>query len=341
MSEDSIGIGVLGLGFMGRTHVRAWNAATQDGHACHLAAVSDARPEALTGEDQASGNIEASAGERLFDPGVVHCHTEPEALFADESVQIVSICTPTDSHVELCLRALEAGKHVLIEKPLALTAEACEPVARAAASASTLCMPAFCMRFWPGWDWLAREAKAGSFGAVQSASFRRLASPPAWNPDFYRDPTKTGGALVDLHIHDTDFVRFAFGEPDSVQSTGTLDHVTTHYQYANGPTHVAAEGAWDHHPGFPFEMRYVVVFEEATADFQFGREQPLLVHKGGESQAIPLADHLGYDGEVRHLLAAVRGECELAATAEDALATARLLDLERSSLMAASAPVTG
>ena len=72
MSNDSIGIGVLGLGFMGRTHVRAWNAAQRDGQPCHLAAVSDARPEALSGEDQSSGNIEASAGERLFDPAVVH-----------------------------------------------------------------------------------------------------------------------------------------------------------------------------------------------------------------------------------------------------------------------------
>src|SRR4029453_5583634 len=90
-------------------------------------------------------------------------------------------------------------------------------------------------------------------------------APPAWSPAFYGDPARSGGALFDLHVHDADLVRWLFGAPGAVTSTGTLDHVTTLYRYADGPAHVVAEGGWDHAGGFPFSMGYTVVFERATA----------------------------------------------------------------------------
>ena len=188
------------------------------------------------------------------------------------------------------------------------------------------------MRFWPAWRWLAERVRSGEFGAVRSASFRRLASPPAWAPEFYRDPARTGGALVDLHVHDADFVRFCFGEPSAVASTGDLDHVTTLYRFDEGPVHVAAEGGWDHSPGFPFRMRYTVVFERATADFDMGREPELLLCRDGGEQPVEVDPLPGYDHEIRHLLAAIADPAlALDATIEDAWRTARLLDAERTS----------
>ena len=140
----------------------------------------------------------------------------------------------------------------------------------------------------------------------------------AWSSGFYADLSRSGGALFDLHIHDVDFALRLFGAPDEVLATGDLLHVTGLFRYAEGPGHVSAEGAWDQAPGTPFRMRYVVNFENATADYDIGREDPLLLCREGEAEAVALAPHTGYDGEVRHFLAAVRGEVPLAVRLEEA-----------------------
>jgi len=330
VTERSIGVGVVGLGFMGRTHVGAYRAAAEGGSPNRLVAVCDAVPERRAGRVGAAGNLEGEEREeRLFDPADVRAYEHPAELFADAEVELVSICTPTDSHVSLAIAALEAGKHVLVEKPVALRAADVERLVAAAKAASTLCMPAHCMRFWPGWDWLHERVRSGDLGAVRSAVFRRLASPPAWSPDFYADAARTGGALVDLHIHDADFVRWCFGEPDEVHATGNLDHLTTLYRYADGPAHVVAEGGWDHTSGFNFQMRFVVVFEQATAEFDLARDPQLTLSRGGETSAVELPEGDGYLGEVRHLLDAVRsGKGGLRCTLDDALGVARLLERE-------------
>lgn len=329
-----IGVGVIGLGFMGRMHVDAYRGAAAAGFANRLIAVCDRDPERRAGRIAARGNLEKDRGEaRLFDPGAVRGCADPLELIADRAVELVSICTHTETHVPLALAALEAGKHVLVEKPLALSSRAIEPLAAAARVSRTLCMPALCMRFWPGWSWLRERVVAGDLGRVRSAVFRRLGSRPAWAGEFYGDAAKSGGALFDLHVHDADFVEWCFGTPESVSSTGSLDHVTTLYRYADGPSHVVAEGGWDHAPGFPFRMRFTVVFDEATADFDLAREPQLLLARGGRAEPVELPRTTGYDEEVRHLLARIRsGTRDLAATIDGALSHTKLIEAERASL---------
>lgn len=335
-----IGVGVVGLGFMGRTHVEAYRAADAAGFANRLVAVCDASPERRAGLAFQGGNItQGSGAERLFDPQLVRAHERFDDLLDDQRVELVSICTPTTSHVDLAVRALRAGKHVLVEKPLSLSAAALEPLARAAEEARTLCLPAHCMRFWPGWDWLVERLRAGSFGAPHSAVFFRLGSRPDWSP-IYADLEATGGALVDLHLHDADFVRHAFGEPRAVSAGGSLHHVTALYGIKGGPAHLAAEGGWDHTGGFPFRMGFRVACAEATVVYDLTADPVLRVHRGGAAEAVALAAGTGYDGEVRHLLAAVAaGGGELRVTVADALGTARLLDAERESLRRGGARV--
>jgi predicted dehydrogenase len=329
----NIGVGVVGLGFMGRTHIEAYRAADAAGFANRLVAVCDSDPERRSGRAPQGGNITQGSGARqLFDPARVRAHAELDALLDDERVELISICTHTSTHVDFAARALRAGKHVLVEKPLALRAAALEPLLRAAQEAQTLCMPAHCMRFWPGWDWLIERLRAGTFGAPQSAVFARLGSRPDWSP-VYADDAATGGALLDMHLHDVDFVRHAFGEPRAVQAAGTLQHATALYRYPKGPAHVSAECGWDHTGGFPFRMRYLVVCAEATLEYDLAREPLLRVHHKGTIEPVPLAGTTGYDGEVRHLLAAIaEGRADLRVTVEDAMGTARVLDAERESL---------
>jgi predicted dehydrogenase len=334
MSKQApLGVGVVGLGFMGRTHVEAWRAAGSAGFANRLVAVCDTDPERRAGRAMQGGNITQGSGqELLFDPALVRGYEGIDEFLADEAVEVVSICTHTRTHVDFAVRALRAGKHVLVEKPVALNAAAMEPLVRVAAETDRVCMPAHCMRFWPGWDWLAERNRAGTFGAPRSVVFRRLGSRPDWSP-VYADDEESGGALVDLHLHDVDFLRYAFGDPQAVLAGGSLGHVTALYRYAEGPRHAAAEGGWDHSGGFPFRMGYLAVFEEATVEYDLGHDPVLVVHRGGSAEPVEVASYSGYDGEVRHLLEALaEGRRELRVTVEDALATARLLDAERESL---------
>jgi len=329
-----LGHAIVGLGLMGRTHLRALDAVRRAGFGARLVAVCDRHESRLSGRVPPGGNLPSRRGaRRLFDPAQLLATSDFDELLADERVDSVSICTHTDSHVELALRALAAGKHVLVEKPVALEPAAVRSLARAAAKARRIAMPAMCMRYWPGWDWLAARVRDRRFGRVRSAVFQRLASAPDWATDFYADARRSGGALVDLHIHDADFVRWLFGAPRALISAGSLEHVTTLYHFARGPAHVVAEGGWDHSEGFPFRMRYLVVFERATADFELGRAAPLLLHRGGKSTPVALAPGDGYRGELRAFLRAVSGGARAGLpTMDEAAAVMELLAAERSAL---------
>ncbi len=327
----TVRVGIVGLGFMGRTHLGAYKSARARGFANELVAVCDADPERRAGRPGGQGNIEAlSVPELMFDPASVRAYASPFDLFADGGVELVSICTHTDSHVELALAALAAGKHVLVEKPLALEAAEIAPLVSAAEASKTLCMPAHCMRFWPGWDWLKERVDSGDLGPVRSAVFRRLSAPPSWSPEFYANAARSGGALLDLHIHDADFVRHCFGEPDRVTAVGTLDHLSCSYHFAEGPAHVVAEGGWDHSMGFAFQMRFVVVFEEATAEFDLSRDPQLLLSRAGVSSPVSLPPGDGYTGEICHLLGKIaREERNLRVSCREAHDLALMLAEER------------
>lgn len=332
MSQRPIGVGVVGLGFMGGTHVAAYRSAHAAGHPNRLVAVCDSRPERLSGEGGAGGNIETGSGSQRLDSAEVRSYQSYEAFLADPDVSAVSICTPTDSHVDLALAALRAGKHVLVEKPVAVAPDEVERLEWVARESGTVCMPAHCIRFWPAWAWLLDAVRDGRFGSVRSAVFRRLATPPAWSQSFYEDTARSGGALFDLHIHDTDFVLACFGPPEAVSSTGSSHHVTTLYRYPDGPAHVVAEGGWDHSQGFPFRMQFTVVFEDATADYAHLRQPELQLFHEGEARAVETDGTTGYDEEVRHFLDAIARGTPPAVGLAEALATARTLVAERASL---------
>lgn len=338
-NERTIGVGIIGIGFMGCTHLAAYQRARADGVPCRVVAVSDRSAERLSGRAPASGNLDSgAAAEQLFDLAEVAAYADADALLADDAVDLVSVCTHTDTHVEIASRALAAGRHVLVEKPVALDVAGVETLMDAAERAQRFCMPAMCMRFWPGWDWLKDKADTRTFGRVISARFERLGAPPAWGGGFYGDLSRSGGALFDLHVHDVDFVYHLFGPPRAVSSAGTPAHVASRFDYPDIPGQVAAEGGWMTAPAFPFRMRYLVEFERAVAEFDSLRDPALLVHGGGAPAAVELPDRNGYDGEVRHAVDLALGwRVAMVAPLEDALAVTRLILAERASLASGAA----
>jgi predicted dehydrogenase len=327
----SLRVAVCGLGFMGRTHLAAYAAAAAAGFPNRLVAVADRNAERRAGRLGGGGNLPTGEERAAFDPGEVRAYAHPEELAEDAHIDLVSICTPTPTHVALAERCLLAGKHVLIEKPVALESASVRRLAAVAASTGRLCMPAHCMRFWPGWSELAAALRAGRLGRVRSAIFRRLAARPSWSPGFYGDIGKTGGALFDLHVHDADFVRLCFGEPRALFVRGGRDHLAVAYD-VDGPPLVLAEGGWDLPANHPFEMAYEVVGERETWRYELTSSGPRLEIFGAEDapgsppRLMPLATETGYELEVRALLAAIAAGQPAPVGLEEAVGTIALLE---------------
>lgn len=142
-------VGVIGLGSMGYTHLDIY-AGRDD---CAVVAVSDGNPKRLSGELMPTGNIEGQA-KAGFDLATARKYADAAELIADPEVEFVDVCAVTPLHAELGEAALRAGKHVLIEKPVARTAAEAQRLAEAWAATDRVAMVGMCMRFWPGWSWL-------------------------------------------------------------------------------------------------------------------------------------------------------------------------------------------
>lgn len=337
MSATPVTVGIIGLGFMGRTHLDAYLRAAGEG-LCRVIAVADQHVAARLADRAPKGNIAAADAPPPL-PTDLKSFADPAALLAEPRIDLVSICTPTDTHVGLTLAALGAGKHVVVEKPVAVDPGDVYKVLCAEHSAKRVVMPAMVMRFWPGWAWLREQVRAKTYGRLTGLTLRRLGSMPGWSPEFYRDQARTGGALVDLHIHDADFVLWTLGFPSSVTTVGTLNHAVTTYRFEGelADAHVVAEGGWGQAPGSPFRMEYTAYFERATATFDLSRSPAVVVYRDGASETPALPTLGGYDLEIRHAIEAVAafkaGRSEaLRATVMDAMNVAALLQYERQSL---------
>jgi predicted dehydrogenase len=334
-------VAILGLGFMGRTHAGGYARAAASGLPVRVVGVADPKAHAiLVGASISAGNI--ATDPLQLDTSSVRTYTTAEQALADPEIDAVSICTYTDTHAAMTLAALHAGKHVLIEKPIALTAAEVERVQQASSSRPHLvAMPAMCMRFWPGWDWLKDRIADETLGRLRSLTLSRLGAGPTWSPEFYRDISRSGGALLDLHVHDTDFICHCLGVPTRTLTAGCHNHLTTLYQYDHLPgVHIAAEAAWDVQPAAGFRMRYFAHFERASAEWDLGHAPTVMVYEGASSRAITPASaqfQNGYDAEVAQFvqacLAAKTGKpFALRASMESAVQVAHVLERERSGM---------
>lgn len=334
----AVGVGVIGLGFMGAVHARAYAEA-----GARLVAVCDRSAARLRGEVGGDGNLGGADVQRLFDPASVHATPDLTAFLATPGLDLVSVCTPTDTHAATATAALRAGKHVIVEKPVALEVEAVLTLDAQARRADRLCMPAMCMRFWPAWAWLASAIADGRFGALRALRLDRLGAPPAWGMDFYNDTSRSGGALFDLHVHDTDFVCHALGTPRAVRSAGDARHLTTMYAYEDSGLQVVAQGGWLKSPAWPFRMRYLAEFDAAVCDWELGRAGELRVYHGGGTTETPDLDPRdGWRVEVEAMVKAVarRAATPPATMASAAVSTGVLL-AERESLRTGSVVAVG
>jgi predicted dehydrogenase len=335
--SKTVNVAVVGLGFMGVTHLKAY----QKTSGAHIAAVCDAarKPDENGFLGGVGGNVGTDDGVKLDMSSTRH-FADFNDLLADPNIDLIDICLPTAAHTKFSVAALKAGKHVICEKPLARTSDQAREIVEAAESASSFFMPAMCMRFWPGWDWLKSTIDTGTYGKVLAARFRRVSGPPAWSKGTYLKGSESGGALLDLHIHDVDFIQHCFGRPKAVFAQGTtrisgaIDHVVAQYDFGNGIP-VSAEGSWIMTGSHGFNMAFTVVLENATIDFDLtrGADALRLFEDEKDGQTIKPEGIDGYVGELQHMLDSIQaGTAPTRVTARDGMTAVEICEAEEQSV---------
>jgi predicted dehydrogenase len=271
-----------------------------------------------------------------------------EALIAADDVDVVDICLPTYMHAEWAIKAMEAGKHVLCEKPMALTESDARKMADTARSKGVKFMVAHVIRFWPEYQVLKRIHDSAELGELLALSLRRVSPNPTWSwQDWLNTAPKSGAALVDLHVHDADFVRYLLGEPKGLSATGTRkeggwDYVFCQYFYPNKA--VSAEAGWNLPPDFPFSMAYRAVYEKGTLDFNTSHSPTLALYRTGggvEHPELPtpevgasasggnISDLGGYFNEIQYFIECVEKDRDPSVvTPDDACKTVALVENE-------------
>lgn len=228
--------------------------------------------------------------EKIAAPHGARATTSFDDLLNDPSIDVIDCCLPTYMHADISIRAMEAGKHVLCEKPMALTvADADRMIATSEATGKRL-MIAHCIRFWPEYVVVRDLVKSGRLGRLLSINMTRYGAFPSWSWENWlsREDLAGGGAL-DMHIHDTDFANYILGTPQSQTSIGTIDergpsHIFTTLHYPGTVIHL--EGGWNLPPATPFKMAFRAIFEQGAAIMDGGPLSLYTADGGSETPEI-------------------------------------------------------
>ena len=292
-------IAVLGLGFMGSAHLKALKSVPDATLAAILSNDDRAREGDLSG---VQGNL-GGPGEQ-YDFSCVKKYRDSTELIADPEIEAVDICLPTFLHASVALRALMAGKHVLVEKPMALTGEEADELLREAKRRNRILMSAQVLRFFPQYQVLRDTLP--TLGVTRHAFFRRRCAAPAWS-QWLQNKALSGGGVFDLLIHDIDMALWLFGVPLSVSAIGPedlprgIDILNATLFYPKG-LQVSISGGWHHPKSYPFSMEYTVVADGGTIDYSSAGRPPTLYKDDGTAVPLEIATHDGYVEEIKYFV---------------------------------------
>lgn len=269
-------VALIGIGGMGGCHFDVYKSIPD----CKVVAVADVRVD--------------MAKEKVNDESV-HIYSDMDTLLANETVDMVDICTPSYMHADMVIKTLEMGINTLTEKPMSLTESDCEKIIEAAKKSSAKFMVAHVVRFMAPYSYLADEIKKGELGNLLRLDMKRVGSIPVWSwEDWMRDCSKSGGTPIDLSIHDIDFVQSVLGEPDDVNGVYYKLNDNNDFVVANmiyGKTVVSTEGTWYNYE-LPFNASYRAIFQNGAIELKDG-----VVYKNGQKIELD-ADDAELDSEI-------------------------------------------
>jgi 1,5-anhydro-D-fructose reductase (1,5-anhydro-D-mannitol-forming) len=321
--------GIAGFGFMGQMHFRCLKAL----EGVRVAAVCDSDPDIAAKAGTTKGNIEGRQRDVSFSE--FELYRDFDSMLENEDLDVVSITLPTYLHKLFTIKALNAGLHVFCEKPMALNSNECAEMISAAQKSGRELMIGHCIRFWPQYSKAKEIIDSGKYGGVISAVFHRLASAPDWGDCWFKNEKLSGGMAMDLHIHDTDFIQYLFGIPQSVLSAAASDknglmvHISTLYNYGDNKL-VTADGSWAMTPSFGFKMSFNIAMERAVMVYDSTFERPLMLYPLEGDPFSPLAaDGDGYQWELDYFIRKVKG-CDIQeiTSAEQSALSVRIVEAE-------------
>jgi UDP-N-acetylglucosamine 3-dehydrogenase len=282
-------VGLVGAGFMGGVHLNAYTAIPE----AEVVGVADARIEsAVAGAEVVGARPYASY----------------EDLVAAEDVEVVDVCLPTAFHRDLAVRAAGEGRHVILEKPIARTMQDAQEILQAFSGDGPRLFVGHVVRFFPEYVGIKEKIDAGELGTVGVVrTSRRSPFLFGWN-DWYADWRVSGGVLLDLVIHDFDFLRWALGDVERVYARGMLgreynrlDYALVTLRFVSGAVaHV--EGHWGY-PG-PFNYSIEVAGSGALLTLDSTEPAPLELIGGAAPGEAPelAAGKNPYEKELEHFV---------------------------------------
>jgi len=300
-------VGLIGIGFMGRGHLDNYIRLDSEGAPVKLAAICDIDKEKFEGKF-IKGNIDV--GNDQYDFSKYNLYTDIDEMLEKEDLDYVDIALPTYLHAQITINALNKGLHVLCEKPMALHSKDCKAMIDAAEKNHKKLMIGHCLRFWPEYECLKEYVKIGMFGNVVGGYFYRGGSTPKWSyENWLIRKEKSGGALMDQHIHDVDTINWLFGKPVSVSTLGKnviegsgYDIVSTNYVYEDRKV-INAQDDWTLNGDYGFQMSFRVNFEKGSLEYEKG---VLKIRPHDAKEFVPeLSKDTGYYREIKYFMESI------------------------------------
>lgn len=323
-------VGLIGIGFMGRGHLDNYLRFEKEGAPVKLTAICDIDSDKFQGKF-IKGNIDV--GNNKYDFSKYRLYTSIDEMLEKEDLDYVDIAIPTYLHAEATIKALDKGLHVMCEKPMALNSEECADMVEAAKKNNRKLMIGHCLRFWPEYQYLKECVEDERYGKVQFGYFFRGGSTPAWSyENWFLNKEKSGGVLLDQHIHDIDTINWLFGMPASVSTISKnviegsgYDMVCTNYIFDDGKI-INAQDDWTLNGGYGFEMMFRVNFEKGNMTFEKGTLK--VYPDNGESFIPELSKENGYYREMKHFYESIINGKPVAAPPESAMDTIKIAEAE-------------
>ena len=272
---------IIGFGGLGKKHLmNLVNLQSARGDFCLSAICGTTLEQAKKGVELNLGTVDVSA----FDFSSCNFYDDYKEMFKKEKLDFVLSVLPTYLHEEVAVYALNEGVHVFSEKPMALSLESCKKMIDAAKQNKKQLMIGQCLRFHPAYAKLKEYIDSGCYGKVRYATFERNSQMPLWTwNNWILDVEKSGGCILDMHIHDVDLINWFFGKPASINghmnsSKIARESISSTYHYDKFNVDTRAD--WSLPQTFPFKAICRVDFDEASVVVE---NDTLSVYKDNES----------------------------------------------------------